>query len=297
MNSSVTALTSTALILLAACLALNPPAYSTSLRHEPDDVIGFANMLLNEGDAYRAISEYQAFLFFFPRHPRRDEAVYYMGKAYQMQRQWQEALRAFGQLINNKDLSTNTWAQMAAMEFGRTLSMAGRLEHAARAFEEMASRIPLVELKGKALFEAARVWMRAGNWERALRAIERIPPSSTNFGPAKSLGQRIKDEVPHIPRRSPTLAGIMSAAVPGMGHLYVGEYKDALTSFLLNAAFIAGTVIAAREGYPVLSGIMAFFEFGWYAGGIISSARRAAKFNRRQEALWTEETLRRFPSD
>ena len=53
-------------------------------RQTPESVIGFANHLLAEGDAYRAVTEYQAFIFFFPRNPRIWEAWFYMGRAYRI---------------------------------------------------------------------------------------------------------------------------------------------------------------------------------------------------------------------
>jgi hypothetical protein len=58
------------------------------------------------------------------------------------------------------------------------------------------------------------------------------------------------------------VAAGLAALLPGSGHLYAGHPKDALTSFLLNGAFIAGAAAAIRNGYPITGGILSFFELG-----------------------------------
>jgi hypothetical protein len=79
------------------------------------------------------------------------------------------------------------------------------------------------------------------------------------------------------------VAGTLSAVLPGSGHLYAGRPGQAASSFLLNALFIAGAVIAFQNDSPVLGGILVFFELGWYQGGIRSAAQAAREENQKQE--------------
>ncbi len=255
------------------------------LREDPQKVMGFAHALLAEGDAYRAVSEYQTFLFLFPHHPRSAEAWFSMGKAYQADGQWEEALRAFGQ-ATHAEAGETLWAHQAALETGETLLRAGRPVAAARALEEVARTPEWQAIRGKAIHRAAWAWMHARAWGEALRMLQGMAPEDDPQGRSQALVREILEEVPKLPQRSPWVAGGLAALLPGSGHLYVGRPKEAITSFLLNGAFIAGAVWAIREGYPVTGGILSFFELGWYLGGISTASRGAEQFNRDEESRW-----------
>ncbi|NIQ96269.1 MAG: tetratricopeptide repeat protein, partial [Desulfuromonadales bacterium] len=118
------------------------------------------------------------------------------------------------------------------------------------------------------------------------------------FEEAKEQLQRLSGETPRqlsaklpafagLPRKSPKLAGGLSAVLPGAGQLYVGRPRDASLAFLLNAAFILGIVESFDDGNEVVGAILLFFEGGWYTGNIFNAANGAHKYNRdvRQEFL------------
>jgi hypothetical protein len=113
---------------------------------------------------------------------------------------------------------------------------------------------------------------------------------------AERLKKDIAEGLPVIPRRDPWVAAGLAAVLPGSGHLYAGRMKDALTSFLLNGAFIAGATVAIRKGYPITGGILSFFELGWYLGGITTAAEGAQRFNRDQETRWLDRLGDRWGS-
>ena len=263
------------------------------LREDPEKVLGFAHHLLSDGDHYRAISEYQAFLFLFPRHPRMEEASFFLGKAYQLDGQWKEALEVFLRVAQG-GAGGSPWARDAALEYGETLLKTGQPIHAARALEEAAGNPPWKSIRGKALYRAAWSWMQAREWQEALRVLEEIPQEDPLHAHAEGMKAQIMEEVPALPRRNPWVAGGLAALLPGSGHLYVGRLKDAATSFLLNGAFIAGAALAVRKGYPITGGIVSFFELGWYLGGISTAASGAEQFTRDQETQWLEKLGQRW---
>jgi len=277
------------LILLGAALVLltqipgadaQPP-----LREEPEKILGFAHHLLSEGDAYRAVTEYRAFLFLFPGHAKEEEARFFLGKAHQKERDWSEALEAFRQAAEGKE-GNGSWAWEAALEYGETLLLAGQPAAAAKTLEEVADTPRWDRIRGRALYRAAWGWLQAREWEQAIRTLERIPPDDPLRKAAEQRREEIAREVPSLPQRDPWLAGGLAAILPGSGHMYSGRVKEGLTSFLLNGAFVAGAVFSVREGYLVTAGILSFFELGWYLGGISTAAREAEQFNREQEHRW-----------
>lgn len=82
-----------------------------------------------------------------------------------------------------------------------------------------------------------------------------------------------------ISSRSPVLAGIFSAIVPGSGHAYAGRPVDGLASFLLTTLFAAATYEAFRERLEVAGAITGAIGIVFYSGGIFGAADAAHRFN------------------
>jgi tetratricopeptide (TPR) repeat protein len=138
-------------------------------------------------------------------------------------------------------------------------------------------------------------WLQidSGKYEEALATLELLPPESTHYPRARSLHQALEQR-PETAKKSPAVAGTLSAILPGAGHLYAGRPGKAASSFLLNALFIAGAVIAFQNDSPVLGGILVFFELGWYTGGIRSAAQAAREENQNQERKFRRELKERY---
>lgn len=74
-------------------------------------------------------------------------------------------------------------------------------------------------------------------------------------------------------------AQTLNAILPGAGYYYVGQQKTALTSFLINAVFIAATYQLASHNYIPAAIITGSLEFGWYFGGINGAGLAAKTYN------------------
>ena len=94
--------------------------------------------------------------------------------------------------------------------------------------------------------------------------------------------------------KSPAVAGVLSAVLPGAGHLYIGKPLQALTAFLLNGLFLAGAVYAVGEGLEGTAAILLFFETGWYLGTINSARAGAREFNRLQRQVAADRLLANY---
>jgi TM2 domain-containing membrane protein YozV len=83
------------------------------------------------------------------------------------------------------------------------------------------------------------------------------------------------------PYKSPALAGILSAIIPGSGKMYVGEWGDGITAFVVTSlfAFLAYDNFQADHTTRawIFTGLGAFF----YAGNIYGSIASAQIFNAR----------------
>jgi hypothetical protein len=100
------------------------------------------------------------------------------------------------------------------------------------------------------------------------------------------------DRIQEVPQKSPGMAGVLAAVLPGAGHLYCERYRDAAIAFLLNGAFIWGIVESFEHDNYVVGGILTFFELGWYSGNIYSAVASAHKYNRKMKQEYIDHLER-----
>lgn len=81
--------------------------------------------------------------------------------------------------------------------------------------------------------------------------------------------------------KSVSKAKFLNAVLPGAGYLYVGQRKAALTSFFINALFIAASYQLFERGYIPAAIITSSLELGWYFGGINGAGLAAREYNER----------------
>jgi len=98
------------------------------------------------------------------------------------------------------------------------------------------------------------------------------------IGNIAALPKNFQDEY-NAARKTPWKAGALNAVLPGAGYLYLGHKETAVTSFLLNALFIAASYEFFSARMPAAGVISAGFECGWYFGGIWGSVLSARAHN------------------
>lgn len=76
-------------------------------------------------------------------------------------------------------------------------------------------------------------------------------------------------------------AQTLNAVLPGAGYWYVGQQKAAITSFVINALFIAASYQLFDRGYIPAAIITTSLEIGWYFGGINGAGLAAREYNDR----------------
>jgi hypothetical protein len=123
-------------------------------------------------------------------------------------------------------------------------------------FELAAPRDPYDDLARATLRMRA---IRERRWDEA-RQLDAAAPSPV-AGPWQQQDREIIRRYETLPRKSPWVAGALSAVVPGLGRVYIGRWPDGLMSFLL----VGLTAAVSAQG---------FYEDGrdsvrgWILGGI-----------------------------
>lgn len=98
--------------------------------------------------------------------------------------------------------------------------------------------------------------------------------------------------------KSMRTAGALAALLPGAGYFYVGQTRSGITSFFINALFIAATVHFFQKDHIAAGVISLGFEMGWYFGGIYGSQMAAKYYNERlygEQARIIAERYHLFP--
>jgi tetratricopeptide (TPR) repeat protein len=265
--------------LLLCTLIFCPPAASSE-EMSAEKMLSFADYLFEREDYYRAITEYERVIFFYPDHPLAKTARFQIANSYFKGNKLEQAIERFRALAN----------KYSNEEIGRkSLLMLGEANYrkhdyvmAEDAFTRFIKNYPDDNRADAARIKIGWSYLRQGNWRQASEEFQKLPSDSSLYIQSKSLAEEAMS-YPDIPKKSPALAGGLSAVLPGSGQLYIDRPGDALASFLLNGAFIFATVEAFHNDNNVTGGILLFFEAGWYLGNIYNAVNGAYKYNRSSE--------------
>ena len=289
-------MTSFAAALLAARLAAGPTPPDAGAPHDPPEAVEalrFADWLQAHGDHYRAIGEYERYLFL---------------------------------------ASGGAEASRAELEIARAYARGGEADAAVSALRRLAVEAPEPAVRDTALFEQGLVRLRGGAPELALPPLSsyaRLDPPAGGPGPGRArvllglshlrlgdvpaartefdlavrapdvAGRRADLDVAlagaeQAPHRSPVAAGMLSAVVPGLGHAYAGDPWAGAGALALNGVFLWATVEAFRADHPALGVVLAAAESIWYGGAIFGAVAEAQRFNRDARDLAAERAEARL---
>jgi len=267
------------LLLLAFVILWAPrPAFSEQIVIDSDMQFELAHSFKDKGDYGRAISEYERFIYFFPNDRRVSLARELIGLCYLDDGKFDHARNIFAKTYRADPDSS--MAKKALFLTGESYYKEGVYDKAENFYGEVLKRYPSDSLRNKALYRLGWTRMQDNRWREASQDFKRVDQGSPLFEKSRRLSvESLKGE--DLPFKDPTTAGVMAAVLPGLGHVYVSRYKDALIAFLLNGLFIWATVEAVNHDQNVLGGILAFLEVGWYSGNIYSAVNVTHKWNRK----------------
>jgi Tetratricopeptide repeat len=252
---------------------------------DADQILGFANALFNDGDYFRAITEYKRFLFLHPTDPRAGRVRLQVGVSYQRGQQWDDARQTL-ESIARQHPDAEIRAE-AAYLVGETSFQQGRYAQAIADLRPVAERYGQTPVGERARYLLGWSYLRARQWPEASQTFDSIGTTSPLFPSSRVLADAAR-EGEHLPRKSPALAGLMSAVMPGTGHFYTGRFRDGTVALLLNGAFLAAGIEAVSAGNEAAAGLLLFFEAAWYSGALYGAVNAAQKYNLDLEERWLQ---------
>lgn len=245
-----------------------------------------ADTFMEEKEYYRAITEYKRFLILFPDSTKADYALLQTGTAYFHGGDNDGATKNFSAL--REKYPQSSYGAEASFFEGMSYWKKKEHEKAGDLFLALTRAYPDSSHAPRALAAAALTELDKGNAVEAKATLDRfieIWPDHPKIGSVREAIS-ILDGYADLPQKSETLAGIMSAILPGAGYAYAGEYGTAVMSLLVNGAFIAGTWTAFAQELYAVGALAGGVGVPFYIGNIYGSALAVKKWNQavRQEA-------------
>jgi len=241
------------------------------------DVLDFAGSLFEDGDYYRAITEYKRYLFVEAEGYRVAEAQLMIGLCYLRGEKYEAAESLFVDLKNAEQ--GTAIGEKAAFLYGESVFAQEQYAAAVDAFGEFKQAYPDSALADMARLKAGWSCLRLGQKNCASEQTAEVSKGSRVYEAAMAL-HAASDEMDDLPSKSAKTAATLSALMPGAGQLYTHRPRDAAMAFILNAILAYGTYEAIDNGEYVTGGLFGFVGVSFYAGNIYNAANNANKFNR-----------------
>ena len=241
--------------------------------------------LAAQGNYDAAITEYKRFLFFHPDDARVGEVYYNIGLAYRAQGLWSEAITALQTAMH---LAANSEGKSEyQLELAVTLIAAQDYDLARLESIKVMMRSPSTELYRRALFLQGVACIYQFKWEEAREALQTY---TTDEGL-----RTLFDDALNMPRKSVRVAQVLSQILPGMGQIYVGNWRDGLNALVLNGALGFLTVDAVLDSHYMDAALWGTFIFWrYYQGNTFRAEQVVEQFNLRASRQMADSLLQRL---
>ena len=254
------------------------PAISAQILIDSSRQFDFARTCMKSGDFDTAIVEFNRFIHFFPDDSRTPEARCLIGICHMEARRFEAARKVFFRIADTT--SAPRFRCRALLLIGESYYRQKIPSEAAYYFRQVIEECRDPEMKNMACYRLGWTRLQEGRWREASGTFRRVGKGSPFYESAGRLAvQGLKGET--IPLKKPAVAGAMAALVPGMGHVYVSRFRDAMTAFVLNGLFVWAAIESFQHDQEVLGGILCALESGWYTGNIYSAVNCTHKYNRK----------------
>ena len=273
----------TVFVLMSACPAV--PLAANADEDSGKSLLGFADHLFEQGHYYQAVTEYERFIYFNPGHPAVPRARLQTARCYKMGARYDKAIGLYRQLA---ELYTGREEGIeAAFQVSECFRLGEDFDQALSGYSRFIRENPAHPLADKARWNMAWTYMQLEDYASARKELLSLNGSSLYRAPSQELIAAL-DELPHARHKSPVVSGVLAALMPGAGHLYTGQKKQALFSFVTNVLLFFGSYEAFDKEVYTAGGFLSLFSLNYYSGNIFGAITSAHKFNRQKR----EERLR-----
>jgi TM2 domain-containing membrane protein YozV len=259
----------------------------------PDDDIQFGDHLFEDGDYFRAVTEYRRYLFRLKgQGPESARAAMAIGEAYLRGAQYESAALQFDSVAERR--TDQVGRAVATLSAARAYLLDDRpllsRPRARRVFQDAAAPDGL---RAEAAFLLGLSYVEGEGYAKAQRLFQDPRLQAGPRAPlARALSNALKER-DRLPQKSPLLAFFLSL-LPGLGHFYLGQWAVGFTAALWNGLFIFGAVDAWVQRNWGVAIILTLLELTFYGGNVFGAVSGAFKYNRDQELNWRDSVRAQY---
>jgi tetratricopeptide (TPR) repeat protein len=238
----------------------------------------FGEYLFSKGLYREAILEFKRFGFFNKTSTHAHYGLYKIGLSYAQLNNFSQAHFYLEEVIAREPENSPLRAK-ALLEKAKLFLKEGNYRLAEFELDEVIETSPFI-FKEEAKYFKAWLFLTCFNWSAARRVLKELKGSKYQKE-ALALVKEIETALP-LPLKSPRLASLLSAFLPGSGQIYSGEIKKGIISFFLNATLSYLVIKTFLEKDYLGSFLVATLGLWRYYQGSKYHAQRAARaFNTR----------------
>ncbi len=265
--------------------------YPPPSRDSETSLLGFADHLFEQGHYYQAVTEYDRFIYFNPDHPSVPRVRLQIARCHKMGAQYDKAIELYRQLVVL--YAGREEGIEASFQVSECFRLNEDFDQALNGYSRFISENPAHPLAEKARWNMAWTCLQLEDYTSARDELLALNESERYRAPAQELIAAL-DELPHARHKSPVIAGVLAALMPGAGHLYTGQKKQALFSFVTNALLIFGSYEAFDKEVYTAGGFLSLFSLNYYSGNIFGAITSAHRFNRLQRDERLRQAMQRY---
>ena len=258
------------LFALIMCLAFFNVSYVYSeniVYQDWQKEAAIATSFAQRGEFEEAISTYKRALVLLPTSQLKDyqQIEYAITLSYFLSQKYDQVIKFFEK--------SNLLYTSKEFEFYRDLMLMLFESYEKLNQRENADHI-LAELKNISELDAYKMQLTSSIYRKDLAQIDNLVSHDQSKSYISKLLKQYKEH-----KKSPKIAKTLSIICPGLGYLYAGQKRSAITAFILNALLITASSQLFLSHYYTLGFLTSSFELGWYVGGIYGANRAVDVYN------------------
>jgi len=263
-----------------------------------DEFFSFANYLFKQKDYYRAIGEYERFIFHFPCDERAKIARFKIGLCHQKMGKFEKALVDFNKLINNEEPVRDLISNRSSFEICRTCYLSENYDRALTEIDKLPKSSLSEELFSQILYLRGWCYLKQRQWGRAGDTFKGVAGQfpGTGLASVSDILGNYSAGAKQLPKKSPLLAGFFSI-IPGGGQLYLGRSKDGIYSFALTGGAAALSHHYYHRDKKNISYLLAGLSALFYTGNVYGAVSGAELINLSRELNYLYEIEERVKDE
>ena len=246
------------------------------------DIYDFGMSLYKENDYYRAISEFERYIFYNKNNRNKkkvNNSYIYIVKSYYYAEQYNSAIKSGKRFANY--LKDPYFKNRLTFWLATSYLMNNNYNKALKLYLELTKKNIPEKIDEYSYYRLIWIDILQKKWNSAIKKLnnfEKKYPQSNLKNITSLMKIDIKKGINFSPL-SPTVAAILSTILPGAGQVYTKRIGDGIVAFSLIAALTYGTYYYYQNGPQEISISLGVLDIIFYIGNIYTAFGSAHKYN------------------